>query len=160
MKPVMQRIVDEGRGDCQTAAIASILDLDYEQVPTWVANAIDENKRTDALVNLPESPIYYQVCPHALMTQWLRERGWHLLDIGWEELRDWRGLVGAYCIASMPSQRYPGVWHAVVGTWRKVGDGHQFEIVHDPSPVNGPYPMSVEPKSVAFLVRLNPAIDR
>lgn len=144
MKPVFQRIVDAGRGDCQTAAVASILELPYEQVPTWVADAFD--------ARLPHEA-------HDRMLQWFREHGFHYLTIAWDDLNDWRSLNGVLCIASMPSQRFTGSLHAVVATWVKCSEGgHQFTIVHDPNPGNQPYPASAEPLRVSFLVPINPAI--
>ncbi|KAA0888741.1 hypothetical protein [Oryzomonas rubra] len=35
MTPVNQEIVDHGKGDCQRAAIASLFDLDIDQVPNF-----------------------------------------------------------------------------------------------------------------------------
>lgn len=36
MTPVMQTLVHPDKGNCMQAAIASLLDMDLEQVPNWV----------------------------------------------------------------------------------------------------------------------------
>lgn len=144
MTPVFQRIICSNRGDCQTAAVASILDLPYEQVPAWLADAYDRSRLHEF---------------HDNMYQWFRDKGFHYLTIEWEDLRDWRMLVGAYCIASMPSQKFPGHSHAVIGTWVFEKEGHhKFVIAHDPNPNNKPYDSTVEPKRVCFLVPLQPRL--
>ena len=147
MIKVYQRIIDQGRGDCFTAAIASIFELPYEQVPTWVADAFDAGK------------------PHRAwhdINAWLRERGFHQVTIKWEEFQYhyWNNLEGVECLLSVPSQRFPGVSHAVIGSWMKTATGgHQLIIIHDPNPTNAPYPADVEPKRVTFLVPLHPRVD-
>jgi hypothetical protein len=147
VKLVYQQIIDKDRGDCQTAAIATLLGLDYADVPRWVADAYD----------VDDLSTWYPT-----MLAWLRERGLHYLTIPWRYLGDWRGLVGALCLASMPSQRFPGGSHAVVGTWRKKdpeggpGSAHEFIVLHDPNPLNGPYPDDVVPTQVSFLVSVDP----
>lgn len=39
MKPVMQLVVDKGKGDCWRCCIASILELPAEAVPNFVGDA-------------------------------------------------------------------------------------------------------------------------
>lgn len=149
MKLVYQQIVDQNRGDCQTAAMATLLGLDYADVPRWVADAYDARQLHTW---------------HPAMLAWLREYGFHYLTIQWKSLVDWRGLVGVPCIASMPSQRFTGGAHAVVGTWKMkdpdggFGSAHMFVITHDPNPLNDPYPDGVVPTQVSFLVPLAPRV--
>ena len=143
MTPVFQRISDQGRGDCFSAALASILDLRYEDVPAFVTEAADFgqlHRWHDALV------------------VWLRILGLRMHEVSWKEFRDWRGLEGAYALLSVPSQRFPKVRHCVVGTWVAEGSAHVLKIAHDPSPWNTPYPPDVEPSYVSFLVPLSPTI--
>ena len=155
MTPVYQRIVCRDRGDCMTCAVASILDLTYYEVPTWCADIYDwttagstfKGKRCQ-LHHIGE-----------YMADWFTARNLHPLAIAWRDLRDWRLLVGAWCIASIPSQGLPGCSHAVVGTWVANDDtvGHEFVIAHDPNPNNGPYAPEVVPTRITFLVPINPA---
>jgi hypothetical protein len=155
MTPVFQRIISETRGDCQSCCIASLLDLPYEQVPTWLADAYDRTSRNELR---PDGSRWHLHHWFEEQTDWLRARGWHLARIPDNLLTDYRALVGAYCLASMPSQALPGHSHAVVGQWVKAEEfRHQLAIVHDPNPNNKPYPMSVEASAVSFLIPLNPA---
>ena len=181
MIPVMQRIVDKHRGDCQSACIASLLELPYEQVPTWIAEAFD--KEIALGMGMAHTTAMAELGAFKAMTAWLREKGWHLLQVGWDDLNDWRALEGVLCIASMPSQKNPGGFHAVVATWVKGSmgpegnpDSHRLKILHDPNPQNGPYVLetvtnrtgdgppyglstlpAVSPRWVEFLVPINPS---
>jgi hypothetical protein len=143
MKPASQTIICKERGDCQSAALASLLEIPTSEVPPFVAIAFDEGKLHRWLE--------YQ-------TEWLRARGLALITIPWRYLSDWRPLVGVYCIASVPSQKFQGGSHAVVGTWVRVDENHHaFRIAHDPRPDNDPYPEDVVPSYVGFLVPFNAA---
>ncbi len=147
MRPIFQRIVCKDRGDCQAACIASILGIPYAMVPQFIADAFDLGQ------------------PHRgpmAIDDWLRALGYHLRVIPWKELHDWRGLDGQLVILSVPSQRFPGVSHAVVGTWEADGAANRLRIVHDPNPSNVPYPDDVEPTRVGFLIPRGyqmPAVD-
>ena len=146
MTPVFQRIVCRGRGDCTTACLASILNLHYEDVPAFVAEAVDMGQ-----------PHRW----HKAYLVWLREIGYHIVDVMWDDLHDWRGLDGTFAILSVPSQRFEGIFHDVVCTW----DAHEsgamkMRIVHDPNPGNQPYPDTVAPSFVRFLVPRVPEVSR
>ncbi len=145
MIPVFQQIVCPERGDCQSAALASLLELPSGAVPPFVALAFDEGKLHKWF---------------NFQAEWLRARGLVLITVEWRDLRDWRPLVGVYCVASVPSQKYKGGAHAVVGTWQRNDEtgGHSFIIAHDPRPDNDPYPPDVVPRSVSFLVPLAPRV--
>lgn len=142
--PVYQRIVDAGRGDCLTACIATLLGVDYEYVPTWVADCYDDKK------------------PHEVwdrMGEWLRRQNLHLLTIAFDDLNDWRLLEGVMCIASVPSQRLQCT-HAVIGSWyKRKNGGHQFRVVFDPNSLNKPYPKKTKPGLLFFLVQINPQLS-
>jgi hypothetical protein len=75
MIPIYQSIVCPERGDCQSAAIASILELPISEVPPFVARAFDEGHL--------HRWFDYQ-------TAWLRERGLALIDVNWNSVSDWR----------------------------------------------------------------------
>ena len=142
MIPVYQKVFDKGRGDCFNAALASILDLKYEDVPAFITEAADfgQPHRWDKALRV-----------------WLYALGFRLHIVAWKDFRDWRGLKGAFALLSVPSQRFPGGSHAVVCTWIPEGNGSAMRIVHDPCPSNVPYPINVEPTFVKFLVPLSPA---
>ena len=144
MIKVYQRIFKEGHGDCHTAAIASILDLPYESVPTWNADSCDSALSWDNAWN--ECAL------------WLRARGLHALTVCFDNIYDFRTLYGAECLFTMPSQRLPKVRHSVVGSWEKIERGGIAPVIlHDPNPNNAPYE-NREPISVTFLVPLRPGI--
>jgi hypothetical protein len=169
MTPVFQRIISATRGDCMSCCIATILDMPYEQVPAFVAVAYD-NTAANVLhgdpapggcpITLPGHPAGTPWRLHhfdAYMTDWLRHRGWFMVRVPDTLLTDFRALVGAYCIVSMPSQDFPGHAHAVIGQWVKIAENHhRLDIVHDPNPGNKPYGLDVEPTGVTFLVPLDP----
>jgi hypothetical protein len=62
---------------------------------------------------------------------------------------------GAYALASVPSQRFPGGWHAIVVQFVLQPEGWvRVECVHDPNAGNGPYDMDVtEIRSLTFYMR-------
>ena len=145
MTPVFQTIIDKGRGNCMSAAVASILDLPLEEVPNWVTRAFDEGQ--------PHRHYVY-------MREWLESKGLHLVRVNYKHFGDWRSLVGAYAIASVPSQRFEHTTHAVIVTWTKLESGaHQISIVHDPNPSNAPYDLDkVEPVDIYFVVPKHPRV--
>jgi hypothetical protein len=139
--PCFQRIFEPGRGDCLTAAVASLLDLPYEQVPCWMADAFDRGRAHEW---------------HQDLNRWMATQGFLYVRLETCHL-SWPWLPGALCIASMPSQRYPEVLHACVGTWVQEGPGVRFQVLHDPNPNNLPYGADEEPQRVALLVPRDPA---
>lgn len=147
MKPVHQRIICEGRGDCMSACLASVLELSLDDVPAFCAIAVDSGC---------QYPMH-EADQH--MRRWLRDRGFHGLRISYEACSDWRSLEGAFAIATMPSQRFKDGWHAVVVQWQATSEhALRCAIVHDPNPGNAPYPDAAEPKWLTFLVPISPAV--
>jgi hypothetical protein len=143
MKPVFQRIICNRRGDCLTAAVASLMELPYEQVPTWVPDAYDAGDET---------------LWHNAYMKWLNDRGLFALTIEYRNLNDWRQLPGVFALASMPSQKFIGGMHTVVVTWEKTDDrGIRMIVAHDPNPENAKYADDVDPVRVTFICPMNPA---
>lgn len=140
MIPVTQRIISGTRGDCFSACIASILELPYEDVPRFVTDAVDRGAEHEWLRDT---------------FAWLKPLGLTLVDINARDLHDYRGLVGLYVLLSVPSQKFPGGGHSVVGTWIKEGGGHTLAIAHDPNPYNDPYPPEVDIQRITFVVPFN-----
>ncbi len=145
MIPVFQRIVCEARGDCLSACLATLLDLPLDQVPAFVADAHDRKR------------------PHEVwddVQAWLGARGWSLLQLAPNCVRDWRHLRNQYAMVSMPSQRFKGQRHAVIGQWvpsPKYPEAFELAIVHDPNQHNPPYDLDVQPLGISFLIPKNPA---
>jgi len=116
MKPAMQTITDKTRGDCHRAVIASLLDLEIEQVPHF---------------RLFSDDTWCNVYVYFLMGC-----GYDFEGTGYfpkntprsEHLKDCH--IGGYVFATVPSKNYPpeeGITHAVVMDL----DGL---VVHDPHP--------------------------
>jgi hypothetical protein len=99
MKPVFQRVIDNEKGDCVSACIASILEWD-----DW-DSSLDANLRAWSKY-LTESYGLYLFS--STVGPYPPPRGW--------------------CILSVSSALYEGVWHAVVY------DGLNDKIAHNPNP--------------------------
>jgi hypothetical protein len=135
VKPVPQKVlVSPGvRGDCFRACMASILELDSEDVPHFVAI---------------EKDWWGEV------QRWLEKRSlialWFRLDPDVCTIC-WPLTSTVYCILSGPSPRGGGLQHSVVG---EIGDGWSFMPVYDPHPSGE---MLAGPATSAlFLLPLNP----
>lgn len=154
MKPVFQEIIDAERGDCMTACIASLLELPIASVPKWQADEYDRNPG--------KSKAYRDRDSHYAMLDWLHGRGWALTTILWNYLGDWRGMKDLHLIVSVPSQRFPGVFHAVIVGWRafeNVNRGYEWYVAHDPNPGNGPYDTkAIQPSMVDLLLPLQQVV--
>jgi hypothetical protein len=111
MTPVFQTIVEQGKGDCQRAAVASLFDLQLDQVPHFKLYGGN----------------WWKVYCH------------FLLGIGWEfhgtsmgdrhaseERRNYTSVNGHF-LATVPSKTFPDVKHSVVIDEAGV-------VVHDPNP--------------------------
>lgn len=147
-----QLIVDPQRGDCFRTCLACVLDL---ASPTEVPNftEADEGHIVDARIS-----------------EWLASRGYGQILIH-HDGGHWKGdladLVDALCIMCVPSARFEGGYHAVVGqvrleftdetkhSWRTWVD-----VVHDPSPTNPPYPWYMKPLYARFLVPIHARLPR
>jgi hypothetical protein len=148
MIPVFQTIIDQGIGNCWSACMASILEIGIDDIPNFVKEASE--KRTSA---------------ESLAKKWLKASGLFLLCVPlhrgeeWLDVIDFYHLEGAYCLMSVPSQKFEGGSHAVVGQFRKcLTEGTVLNIIHDPNPNNKPYPLNVNIKRIQFIVNFNPKI--
>jgi len=108
MKPVMQSICDKGKGDCLRACVASLLELEIEQVPHFIRFG-----------NW-----------HGALTYFLAAFGiqfngtGRLVEGRVPELED---TVAGLIIATVPSLNFENTAHVVLAD----SDGC---VVHDPSP--------------------------
>ncbi len=150
---VFQRIVDPDRGDCYRAAVATILGYDLDVVPEAINDGFTE-------------------------AGWLAQMGWCAVHLEEHWLgprpetyggRHWdaRRLVrydmaaGARAIASVPSQMFPGKWHAIVVDLVLQPEGYvRIECIHDPNPGNAPYDMeATHIRSLTFYLRSARAVE-
>ena len=121
MKPVFQRCVDFGHGDCFSACLASILELDLDSVPNFRSDSMHDGRL---------------MIEHIL--EWLHPRGVSYFELDlWKGQANW-SFLETYCILTIPSQIYLEGKHAVVGLWERQGDTTLLKIVHDPNPNNEP----------------------
>lgn len=139
MKPVFQQVFEQGHGDCMAACIASVLELPLGEVPNPNRNGSDYYHREVAafLRTVGYVPVYFRnpMTPPSSAHQYA----------------EWYECEGLYIIASIPSQKHEGGYHAVVA---QLGKPYAWKIVHDPNPNNKPYPADVVPRSFVFLVPL------
>jgi len=126
-------------GDCYAACLASIFEVDLADFP-------DEAETWKPGMGHRESWRLYLPRVH----EWLRERGWVLIELESSHLFYGGGKFDPYCIYSGPSPRKPDINHAVVGR------GYR-EIIHDPHPSRDGL-LTIEGKSwwCEFLVPIDP----
>lgn len=115
MKKVYQTIVDEHKGNCMQAAVASLFELPLEEVPNFIEHGTD----------------WFQI-----MYSFFKERGHDICYINrngrhetelLKRVAKFDGGVNGYLYASVQSQTFPDVYHAVV-------IDTDLNIVHDPNP--------------------------
>jgi len=108
MKPVDQSIVDPKRGDCFRASIASLFELELEQVPHF------------KLFKDKWFPIY---------NYFIRSLGWEYEGYAFPKTHKISETcnVNGYLCADVPSRTFPNIGHSVVIDLKGV-------VVHDPNP--------------------------
>lgn len=142
MKPVEQTISDRSRGDCHRAVVASLLDLEIEQVPHF------------GLFGKEWHHVYHGFlwgCGY----EWKGTGHFPKFTPRSEHLKDCN--IGGYVEATVPSKNYPpedGITHAVVMDL----DGL---VVHDPHPGKAYQDVNViETKKLMHWALIKPRIDR
>jgi hypothetical protein len=148
MKPIYQNVTSPSKGDCTAACIASILEVPLESIPNF---------------NLPDGSHYY-----INLRKWVENSGVAFVEYFFRKTISLDNLPydvnihpvschGAYCLLSVPSQKYKNGWHHVVGrmfyeTEDYLSGRAGIEIIHDPNINNKPYKKDVEVRSITFLV--------
>lgn len=147
MKPVFQQIVDKDSGDCFRACLASILELDCEDVPNF--RAMVNESGADMMDFAREWCLKnYNI---SLVSIFMNK----IPDCG-DDFRLTGGCEGTPLIASYESPNLEGCTHAVVGEIDK--HGLNITITHDPNP-NGK-PIESYPRFITLLVPLNPLFQK
>ncbi len=124
MKPIDQRRIDAGHGDCMTACLASLLELPYEDVPLFREIEADGEKPWFSVLHDFLQKRGYEF--HGTFTHsYLSTEGRKYQPF--DELRKSSKGVNGIFQAGGPSPRFPGVGHAVLI------DGYG-NLVHDPHP--------------------------
>ncbi len=151
MKFHKQLIVDKGRGDCFRTCMACILDRPVLDIPNFTELALKCRKKVK-----PDMWHY--------VTKWSNENGLGVIRITRDNYAfsrlDYTMLDGTLCIGSIASQRFEFGYHAVVCQAKRSvnsnGPVSWIDIVHDPSPSNGPYPWYAELQALTFFTTLRP----
>ena len=117
MKKVFQTVVDSGKGNCMQAAIASLLELDLEDVPNFI-EFVGKGQWLKT------------------MHGFLNEKGYDAITVGkskgqgtqWlKDLAKFDNGVNGYLYASVPSRTFENGTHAVIVDT-------DLRVVHDPNP--------------------------
>lgn len=114
MKPVMQTITSKSRGDCLRAVIASLFELEIEQVPHF---RLFQGRWFRVYSAFLDGIGYECIGTGHFKAKGYTPRSEHLIDCN----------VGGYVEASVPSKNHEACTHAVVMDL----DGL---VVHDPHP--------------------------
>lgn len=118
MKKVFQTIVDKGKGNCMQAVVASLFEYSLDEIPNFIE--FDGVKDTSSQFEL---------------IKFLRSKGYDYCYINrktedttefLKEIAKFDGGINGYFYASVPSQTFEGVSHAVI-------IDSNLNVVHDPN---------------------------
>ncbi len=123
MKPVMQEIIDKGIGDCFSACLASLLEIELDRVPKF---ARDNPKPKDMMPDVRKW--LSENFDISLVTIQMENRE---ADFIGTDIRIIGAMPGTPCIAGGKSPNYKDTLHAVCGTIDGIGN---FTMTHDPNP--------------------------
>ena len=118
MTPIDQLIVDQGRGDCMRAVVASLLDLELDQVPHFRLYDTKENQGNHFRNWFMVFTWFFHSVGYELK--------WYLRSSKKKELEE-RHSIDGYFYAAVDSKTFENVKHAVIMDMNGV-------IVHDPNP--------------------------
>jgi len=138
MIPVFQTIVDKGYGDCMRAAVASLLELSLEEIPDF------KNEESKEPRDWKKSTVIGYLHSIGLDACCINKRD--DLNQGTDFLIKVAKFDGGYkgCFyASVPSQTFPNIFHAVVVDT-------DLNIVHDPNP--NQRALSLKPEDVESIM--------
>jgi len=115
MKKIFQTIVDKNHGNCMQAVVASLFDLELNQVP----NFIESDSWFIDMMNFFKKQGYSDICPIY--------KNRHDDKLFLKKVAKFDKGVNGYFYASVPSQTYEDITHAVVVD-------ENLNIIHDPNP--------------------------
>jgi len=121
MRKVFQNKVRKGEGDCCRAAIASLFDREYEEVPVFFPDETQGIELINFFDNEGYNPTFYNRREEECFFPGGRERP-SILEVAKHD-----GGVNGYFYASVPSQTFEDTSHAVIVDT-------DLNIVHDPNP--------------------------
>jgi len=149
MRRVYQTIIDPEHGDCYAAAVASILDLAIGDVPAVKGT---EFELLDWLPTIGMCAVHLE--KHRLKPRLPTSTNTDVWDV--RRMVRYDMAEGAVALASVPSQKYQGGWHAIVVGFmphREYKGAVEVLCIHDPNPENEPYDMeATEIRSLTFFL--------
>ena len=111
MNKVYQTIVDKGHGNCMQAAVASLLDLDLDEVPNFIEHGNEWYNIFDSfIIKYGYEPNYIQDDTQTLL-----------------RVANFDNGVNGYFYGVVNSQTFEGITHAVIVD-------RYLNIIHDPNP--------------------------
>ena len=134
MKKVFQKIVEKDKGDCMSASIASLFEMNLEEVPYF---KLFGDKWFSEMWEFYKSKGYDNICcfnPRNLD-----------LELAKEALR-YDGGVDGFFEASVKSQTFENAMHSVV-------IDTEMKIVHDPNP--NQLALKLRPEDITEIVVVN-----
>jgi hypothetical protein len=132
MHKIYQTIVEKGKGNCMQAAIASLFDLTLDEVPNFIN--FNENASYELLKFIRKKG--YEFC-------YISKHGRNLEEM--IKIAKFDGGAGGYFYASVPSQTFEGVSHAVIVDT-------DLNVVHDPNP--NQLALNLKPTDVEAIITL------
>lgn len=137
MKPVYQTIIDPRKGNCYSAALASILELPLEDVPNFAAdNPLSDIDYSNAVDN------WLHKRDLARLTITISDKQFPFDYMFWAIPKPYK-----WCLVSGPSSTFKDSSHCVVGHVKTCA----ITLVHDPNP-SGKFFGGGNPYRASFLV--------
>lgn len=114
MKKVYQTIVDKGNGNCMQAVVASLFELELEQVPHFLEHGEDWYR------------VFYDFFTERNLDLCYMNKDIHGLEM-LRKIAEFDGGINGFLYGAVPSQTFEDTTHAVVVDLN-------LNIVHDPNP--------------------------
>ena len=141
MKKVYQKIIDKGNGDCVRAAVTSMMDLEYNDVPDMAPNT---GNQAGILMDFMRSNGYhyegtlfnrkYNILYYANQLEYCKGN-YKLVDdclISVETMSKYKGINGLF-LAAVLSPNYTAPMYGIWGHHQVICDS-ELNVVFDPSP--------------------------
>lgn len=141
MKKVFQTIIDKDHGNCEQAAIASLLERELNDIPNFIEFKADDRKFDQTVIGFLNSEGFDACCIN-------RRRERDTTEFLKKVARFDGGYKG-YFYASVLSQTFEGVSHAVIIDM-------DLNIVHDPNP--NQRALKLTPDDIEYFIGMNPMI--
>lgn len=135
MKKVFQTVIDKGKGNCAQAAIASLLELELEDVPNFIDNPTNEIGKT----------VFGYLHSIGFRPTYIERKEYEKVDL-LREVAKFDGGMNGYFYASVPSQTFEGISHAVIVDT-------ELKVVHDPNP--NQKALDLTPNDINYIITMH-----